>query len=81
MPTIFCQKLRKELPALTQPPLPNALGHHIAQHFSEQAWLEWQTQQTILINEHKLKLFEPQAKNFLRKEMLAFFDLNQEDWG
>ena len=72
MTTIFCHKLQQELPALTRAPYPGELGEKILTHISAPAWQQWLTRQTMLINENKLKLNEPAARAFLRKEMEAF---------
>ncbi len=69
---IYCQKLKKELPALPKPPIPGALGHRIHQHISKEAWSLWLKHQTILINEHRLKLNDPEARKRLMVEMEKF---------
>lgn len=69
---VFCQKLQQELPALGYAPFPGELGIKIQQHISERAWQLWLEQQTMLINEYRLNLMDPQSRDFLIKEMERF---------
>ncbi|UJF24960.1 oxidative damage protection protein [Suttonella sp. R2A3] len=69
---VFCQKLQREGEALTRKPMPGELGERIVNHISQEAWSMWLEQQTMLINEHHLSSFEPEAQAFLREQMQAF---------
>lgn len=71
--TVFCRKLQKELKGLDLPPMPGAIGQDIYDNISEQAWKEWQTQQTMLINEKHLNMMDPNARKFLQEQMKKFF--------
>lgn len=70
--TVFCQKLQKDLPALPQPPYPGELGERIQASISQEAWQQWLGQQTMLINEYRLNLLDPEARQFLQTEMEKF---------
>lgn len=70
---IFCKKLQKEAPALKHPPFPGELGNKIFQEISSLAWDMWLSHQTMLINEYRLNLIDPQARSFLKQEMQNFF--------
>lgn len=70
--TIFCLKLQKEAPGLTTIPYPGELGQKIYANISQQAWQQWLSHQTLLINEHRLSLADPKARQFLATEMEAF---------
>ncbi len=70
---IFCKKLQKEAPALSAPPFPGDFGKKIFEEISETAWQMWIAHQTILINEYRLNLIDPQSRSFLRQEMQKFF--------
>lgn len=72
MSTIFCKKLNKEAEALEFQPIPGSLGEKIVQEISQEAWQMWVGQQTILINEYRLVLTDPKARQFLRQEMEKF---------
>jgi len=71
--TVFCSRYGKELPALERPPLPGAMGERLLNQVSAQAWQEWQTLQTMLINEKHLSLIEPAARAYLTEQMWRFF--------
>ena len=70
--TIFCTKLKQELPALDNPPFPNELGNKIQNSISAKAWKMWLAHQTMLINEYRLSLIDPKARSFLMEEMEKF---------
>lgn len=70
---VFCRKYQAELPGLDKPPLPGKLGEEIYENVSAQAWREWQTHQTTLINEKRLSLIDPEARKYLREQMERFF--------
>ena len=53
---VFCRKYKQELRGLLAPPLPGQVGKDLYENVSEKAWKEWQSNQTMLINEHRLSL-------------------------
>jgi Fe-S cluster biosynthesis and repair protein YggX len=77
--TVYCQKLAKEAPALPFPPYPGELGKRIQQNISKQAWEMWLKRQTMFINEYRLNLTDPQARQFLEQEMEKFLFTNEEN--
>ena len=48
---VLCRKYKKELPGLIVAPYPGPKGQEIYETVSQQAWQEWQAQQTMLIND------------------------------
>jgi Fe-S cluster biosynthesis and repair protein YggX len=74
---VHCRKYNKELPGLLLPPYPGEKGKQIYETVSQQAWQEWQSQQTMLINEKQLNMMDPEARKYLMEEMEKF--LNNED--
>lgn len=70
--TVHCQKLQQELPGLDYTPLPGELGQKLYDNISTKAWDLWLEQQTMLINEYRLNMMEPQSREFLLKEMQRF---------
>lgn len=70
--TIFCTKLQREAAGLPKPPYPGPLGEKIYQHISHDAWQMWKSHQTMLINEYRLNVLEPQSRKFLEEEMEKF---------
>jgi len=69
----MCKKLNKELKGLDAPPIPGEIGLEIYNNISEQAWKEWQSQQTMLINEKQLNMMNANDRTFLKVEMNKFF--------
>ena len=72
MPMIYCVKLKKMAEALSAPPCGGPVGERIQKEISQEAWQLWLKQQTILINENRLSLREPEARTFLTTAMVAF---------
>lgn len=66
---IHCVKLGKELSGLDRSPYPGVLGQRIYENISKEAWQQWLQHQTMLVNEYRLSMFEPKAKQFLLSEM------------
>lgn len=75
---IYCQKLKKEAEGLAYTPYPGELGQRIYDHISAEAWKSWLQHQTMLINEQRLKLTEPKARELLKKAMEEFLFEDKE---
>ncbi len=58
---------------LDVPPYPGAKGLDVFENISKQAWQEWQTQQTMLINEKELNMMDVKARKYLNEQMENFF--------
>jgi Fe-S cluster biosynthesis and repair protein YggX len=71
--TVFCIKLKKTAEGLTRSPYPGPLGDRIYQEVCKEAWQLWLRHQTLLINEHRLSLTDPKARQFLTTEMEKYF--------
>ncbi|MEM9243656.1 MAG: oxidative damage protection protein [Pseudomonadota bacterium] len=69
---IFCQKLNKEAQGLDFAPYPGELGEKIYKHICQEAWQQWLAHQTMLINENRLNMLDPKARQFLAEEMEKF---------
>lgn len=76
---VHCKKYGKELPGLTLPPYPGSKGQEIFETVSQQAWQEWQSQQTMLINEKQLNMMDKDARKYLQEEMEKFFNNEEYD--
>ena len=72
--TVFCRKYRRELEGLPAPPLPGPKGQEIFETVSSKAWADWQSLQTMLINEKNLRLIDADARRYLGEQMEKFFD-------
>lgn len=70
---VNCIKLGKEAEGLDRPTYPGKLGQRIFDNVSKEAWQQWMQHQTILINEHRLSVIDPKAREFLETEMEKFF--------
>lgn len=70
--TVLCKKLGAEELGLEYPPFPGDLGKEIYNHISKHAWQMWLNHQTMLINEYRLNMLDPQAREFLVTEMKKF---------
>ena len=69
---VFCQRLNQEAEGLDFQLYPGDLGKRIFDNISKEAWGEWQKKQTMLINEHKLNMMEPEARKFLEEQMVGY---------
>lgn len=69
---IFCAKLKQEAEGLDAPPFPGPQGERLQQNISRQAWSMWLSHQTMLINEYRLSLSDPKAREFLANEREKF---------
>lgn len=70
--TVFCKKYQKEMEGLDTPPYPGPKGQDIFENVSKQAWQEWQSHQTMIINERQLNMMDPDARKFLNEQMEKF---------
>ena len=77
--TVFCRKYQQELAALPQPPMPGPKGQELLDTISQKAWQAWLEHQTRLINEKRLKVFEPETRQYLLEQMEKFFDNEEAD--
>ncbi len=70
---VQCQLLNEELDALTFQTYPGELGKRIFENISQQAWQQWMTLQTMLINENRLSPLNPEHRAYLEVEMEKYF--------
>ncbi len=71
--TVTCVLLKTEAEGLDIAPYPGELGQRIYANVSKQAWQQWLSHQTMLINENRLTPFEPASRKFLEAEMEKYF--------
>ncbi|MCY7297350.1 oxidative damage protection protein [Alteromonas sp. a30] len=77
---VQCQFYDKEAEGLEFQIYPGDLGKRIYDNISKEAWSEWQKRQTMLINEHKLNMMDPDARKFLEERMEAYlFDRKEPE--
>ena len=70
---ILCAKLKQQEESMLSPPFPGSLGNKIFTQVSQKAWQMWLSHQTMLINEYRLSLIDPKAREFLQKEIENYF--------
>ncbi|WP_159565948.1 oxidative damage protection protein [Budvicia diplopodorum] len=70
--TIFCTYLQKESDGQDFQLYPGEIGKRIFNEISKEAWALWMTKQTMLINEKKLNMMDPEHRKLLEQEMVNF---------
>lgn len=70
---VNCIKLGKQAEGLAMAPYPGELGKRIFDNVCKQAWQQWMGHQTILINENRINVIDPEGRKFLEQEMEKFF--------
>ena len=76
---VHCRKLKEELPGLDMPPFPGPKGQEIFENISKQAWADWMTHQTTLINEMRLNMMDLTARTYLSEQREKYFSGEQVD--
>ncbi|HTH94154.1 MAG TPA: oxidative damage protection protein [Rhodocyclaceae bacterium] len=71
--TVNCIKLGREAEGLDFPPMPGELGKKLWENVSKEAWAQWLKQQTMLINENRLSLADPRARQYLQEQVQKHF--------
>ena len=71
--TVNCVKLGREAEGLDFPPMPGELGKRLFESVSKEAWQQWIRLQTMLINENRLNLADPQARKYLADQVTKHF--------
>ncbi len=70
--TVFCQNLQKEAEGLGFQLYPGEVGKRIFDNISKEAFGNWQKKQTMLINENKMNMMNPDDRAFLEAAMVAY---------
>jgi len=80
MADIKCLRCGETKPGFERPPFPGAIGARVLDGICPACWQLWLKQQTMLINHYGLNVMDPQARQFLTRNMEAFlFRAGQED--
>ena len=69
---VFCQNLQKEAQGLGFQLYPGEVGKRIFDNICKEAWGHWQKKQTMLINEKKMNMMNPDDRAFLEAAMVAY---------
>ena len=70
--TIFCTFLQHDADGQDFQLYPGDLGKRIYNEISKEAWSKWMAKQTMLINEKKLSMMNPEDRKQLEQEMIKF---------
>lgn len=70
---VNCVLLKKEAEGLARMTYPGDLGKRVFENVSQEAWTQWVSHQTILMNEYRLSPINPKDRKFLEEEMEKFF--------
>tara|TARA_B100000809_G_C14637290_1_gene350843 strand:+ start:82 stop:354 length:273 start_codon:yes stop_codon:yes gene_type:complete len=70
--TVFCQNLKKDAEGLGFQLYPGEVGKRIFDNISQEAFKNWQQKQTMIINEKKMNMMEPNDRAFLETAMVAY---------
>ena len=72
--SVFCVKLKKDLPGLKESPFDgHPLGQRIFDNVSQQAWAQWLEHQKMILNEYRLNLGKREHQEMLLAEMEKYF--------
>lgn len=69
---IFCEYLKQDAEGLDFQLYPGEIGKRIFDSISKPAWAEWIKKQTMLVNEKKLNMMNPEHRKQLETEMVNF---------
>jgi Fe-S cluster biosynthesis and repair protein YggX len=72
MGQITCVRCGQTRDAFERAPFPGAIGTRVVESICKVCWADWLKQQTMLINHYGLNVMDPQARQFLTRNMEAF---------
>ena len=72
MPQITCTRCGQTREGFERAPFPGPIGQRVVAEICQQCWGDWLKQQTMLINHYGLNVMDPQARQFLTKNMQAY---------
>lgn len=71
---VLCRKFKEEKEGMAFPPFPGEQGQRLFETVSKEAWMLWLKEQTMIINENRLNVLDPQAQAFLSEQREKFLD-------
>lgn len=69
---IKCARCGEQRAGLSAAPFPDELGQRILQSICQVCWDEWLQRQMQLINHYALDVRKAEARDFLRRNVMAF---------
>jgi Fe-S cluster biosynthesis and repair protein YggX len=70
--TVTCSRCGQTREGFEKAPFPGAVGQRVVEQICKECWGQWTKQQMMLINHYGLNLMDPQARQFLTRNMEAF---------
>jgi Fe-S cluster biosynthesis and repair protein YggX len=71
--TVFCIKMKQELPGLDAAPWPGELGERIFREVSAEAWKQWEERQKMILNEYRIMPWQKEGQELIRTHLEQFF--------
>jgi Fe-S cluster biosynthesis and repair protein YggX len=71
--TVFCIKMKRELPGLDSAPWPGELGERIFREVSAEAWTQWEERQKMILNEYRIMPWQKEGQELIRTHLEQFF--------
>lgn len=71
--TVFCVKLKRQLPGLDEKVWPGELGQRIFDQVSAEAWKMWEERMKMILNEYRLMPWQKEAQQLVAKQMEEYF--------
>ena len=72
MAEVTCTRCGTTREGFEKAPFPGAMGQRIVAEICKECWGQWLKQQTMLINHYGLNVMDPQARQFLTRNLDAF---------
>jgi len=72
MADVTCTRCAQTREGFDRAPFPGAIGARVTSEICRDCWGQWLKQQTMLINHYGLNVMDPQARQFLTKNLEAF---------
>ena len=72
MGQVTCARCGQTRDGFEKAPFPGAIGARVVASICQSCWADWLKQQTMLINHYGLNVMDPQARQFLTRNMEAF---------
>ncbi|MBV6519974.1 MAG: putative Fe(2+)-trafficking protein [Gemmatimonadaceae bacterium] len=72
MPEVTCTRCGSIKLGFERSPFPGQIGTRVVAEICQTCWGDWLRQQTMLINHYGLNVMDPQARQFLTRNMQSF---------
>jgi Fe-S cluster biosynthesis and repair protein YggX len=71
--TVFCVKLKRDLPGLDEAPFDSPLGQKVYENVSQEGWKMWMEHCKMLLNEYRLNPARREDQEVIVKQMEQYF--------